>query len=493
MTCGTFVLCLVAAIAARAQMFTTLAVFDGTNGANPAYMSPVQGISGGLYGTTTQGGLSGLCEGGCGTIFEITRGGVFDSIYSFCSQANCSDGVLPAAGLLLALSGNFYGTTRNGGANLDGGTIFEISPGGNLKTLYSFCSEANCVDGNSPSGLVQAPDGNFYGTTYYGGAYSQGVASGYGTIFKVTAEGALTSLYSFCSQANCADGANPFAGLIQGTDGALYGVAAGGANCYPYGCGTVFKITTAGMLTTVVSFDGADGNGPSGPLVQGADGNLYGTTGLGGISSNCPSTNGCGTVFKLTFNGKLTTLYNFCGQPNCADGAGPNGGLVLATDGNFYGTTYGGGDIGNGTVFKITRGGKLTTLHTFCEQTGCADGAQPMGGLVQATDGNFYGTAEYGGQGPLDCCGTVFSLSTGLGPFVTFVRAAGKIGQTGGILGQGFTGTTSVLLNGTPASFAVRSDTYLTATIPTGAATGYVTVDTPGGTLTSNVPFFVIP
>ena len=147
-----------------------------------------------------------------------------------------------------------------------------------------------------------------------------------------------------------------------------------------------------------------------------------------------------------------------------------------------------------GTIFKITPQGVLTTLYTFCSQPNCTDGANPGTALMQSTDGNFYGTTFSGGQGGLSGeMGTIFRLSTGLGPFVKLVRSAGKVGQSGGILGQGFTGTTGVFLNGTPANFTVVSDTYIQATVPAGGTSGFVTVDTPGGVLTSNVPFHVIP
>jgi uncharacterized repeat protein (TIGR03803 family) len=272
----------------------------------------------------------------------------------------------------------------------------------------------------------------------------------------------------------------------------------------------VFKITPSGKLTTLYHFcvqgfpSCPDGDTPLG-LVEGGDGNFYGTTLYGGAHSH----GSFGTVFKITANGEFSTLYSFCALYFCADGAFPSG-LFRATDGNFYGeTALGGGDyyacddhlLGCGTVFEITPQGLLTTLHVFTGNNASSiagsmmpDGANPSG-LLQDTNGRFYGSTMYGGQLG-DCssgCGTLFSLGTGLGPFVAFVRAAGKVGQTGGILGQGFTGTTSVSFNGTPANFTVVSDTYLKATVPPGATTGYVTVTTPTGVLKSNVPFHVIP
>jgi uncharacterized repeat protein (TIGR03803 family) len=338
------------------------------------------------------------------------------------------------------------------------------------------------------NGLTEATDGNFFGTTYYGGsgqgACSPGGQPGCGTLFKITPDGTLTTLYKFCAQPNCTDGSNPFANLVQGRDGSLYGLTtSGGTNCFPGGCGTIFKISLNGSLVTLHSFDGTDGSMPTGGLIQAKDGNFYGTTESGGKS-------GGGTVFRITANGTLTTLYAFCLATNCTDGYGPNAGLgtlAEATDGSFYGTTAYGGTYNGGTVFRITPRGQLTTLHDFDG----TDGSGPWGSVIQATTGAFYGTTPYGGtQGG---SGTIFTLSTGLGPFVAFVRSYGKVGQTSGILGQGLKGTTSVALNGTAASFTVVSDRFIKATVPAGATTGYVTVTTPTAILKSNVPFRVIP
>jgi uncharacterized repeat protein (TIGR03803 family) len=223
-------------------------------------------------------------------------------------------------------------------------------------------------------------------------------------------------------------------------------------------------------------------------LVEATDGNFWGGTGGGGISND-------GTVFKITSLGQLTTRFSFDGT----DGAGSEN-LVQAPNGIFYGATGGGGVNNDGSIFGITADdavtNPLTTLYSFCGQTNCADGSIPTGGLFQATNGKFYGTTEEGGDitcGLTSGCGTVFSLDAGLGPFVSFVRNPAKVGQAFGILGQGFTGTTNVSLNGIPTSFTVVSDTFIKATVPAGATTGYVTVTTPTGTLTSNVPFQVIP
>jgi uncharacterized repeat protein (TIGR03803 family) len=311
------------------------------------------------------------------------------------------------------------------------GTIFKITPSGTLTTLYSFCSQGGCADGEFPdAGLVQAINGDFYGTTVQGGANPSSYAGGSGTVFKMTPSGILTTLYSFCSQSGCADGEFP------------------------------------------------------NPLIQATNGELYGTTGHGGAY-------GAGTVFKITPSGTLTTLYSFCSQSGCPEF--PTAGLVQATDGDFYGTTYGGGVNNSGTIFKITPSGMLTTLYSFCSQSGCPDGANPYGGLVQSTNGNFYGTTGYGGA--YGNYGTIFSLSVGLGPFVETRPTSGKVGAVVEILGTNLTGASSVTFNGTPADFVVSSDseTEITATVPVGASSGKVQVATPSGTLSSNVPYRVLP
>jgi uncharacterized repeat protein (TIGR03803 family) len=417
----------------------------------------------------------------------------FATLHSF----GGADGGNPG-GLVQATDGNFYGTTELGGANfciLNGlftngcGTIFKITPTGTLTTLYSFCAESGCMDGSMPYGtLVQGADGDFYGTTLEGGA--NGISEdGYGTVFKIAPSGRLTTLHSF----NGADGWNPWAGLVQATNGDLYGTtSAGGA----HDGGAVFKVTPNGALTTIHSFCAQGkctaGYNPIAPLLQGSDGDLYGTTSFGGVNDD-------GAIFKITLNGTLTTLYAFCAQSGCTDGAVPYAGLAQATDGNLYGTTSVGGAYGNGTVFKITLGGTLTTLYNFCALSGCTDGASPHAGLVQATNGDFYGTTANGGanscitDGADYGCGSVFSLSLSLGGFVEIDPTSGKVGTVVKILGNNLADATSVTFNGTPAVIEVFSKTVLTVTVPTGATTGPVQVVTPSATLTSNVPFRVLP
>jgi uncharacterized repeat protein (TIGR03803 family) len=474
-TCVAIAFFVATAINSPGQQFTTLAIFDGTDGNYPA--APlVQGLDGNFYGVTGSGGAYGS-----GTAFKVTPAGVLTTLHTF---DFATDGSLSFAGLTLATNGRFYGTNSGGGAH-GYGTVFEMTPAGSVTTLYNFCSQANCADGSGPgAGLVQAADGNFYGTTTSGGALNQG-----GTVFKITPAGKLTTLYTFCAQTNCPDGDQPLAPLVQGSDGNFYSTTYSGGT---YGYGTVFTITTAGKLTTLYSFCGQvlcpDGERPyGGGLVQGSDGNFYGTTILGG-------TDNFGTVFKITKTGKLTTLHSFVNT----DGESPYAALIQATDGNFYGLTQIGGANNSGTIFEITSAGTLSTLYNFCSQPSCADGTIGYAALIQSTNGTFYGTTEYGGgskacRGGPGGCGTVFSLSQGLGPFVETVPTSGKAGATVLILGNNLTGATSVSFNGTTAAFTTVSSTEIKATVPTGATTGTVKVVTPSGTLDSNVPFRVTP
>lgn len=485
MVCIIFVFWAAAVVASPAQTFTTLVNFDFTNGEFPLGMDLVQATDGNLYGTVQAGGAHGV-----GTVFKMTTAGVLTTIYNFCSEGTCTDGEAPFAGLVQATNGDFYGTTDAGGA-YGGGTVFEITPDGTMTTLHSFCVPAACADGAGPwAGLVQATNGNFYGTTGRGGANLDG------TVFEITPAGALTTLYSFCALALCADGLGPVSGLVQATNGGLYGTTQeGGTSEYPNG--TVFEVTPTGALTTLYSFcaqthctDGAFPY-PYAALVQANNGDLYGTTLDGGAS-------GAGTIFKITPAGTLTTVYSFCVLANCADGAAPYTGLVQGSDGNLYGTTYGGG-IGYGTVFKISPGGTLTTLHSFCAEKNsdgyCTDGSYPQAGLTQDTNGKFYGTAYTGGSST-NCegdggCGTLFSLSVGLPAFVETQTTSGKVGAPVKILGTNLTSATSVTFNGTAATFTVVSKSEITTTVPTGATTGTVEVKTSSGTLKSNVKFRV--
>ena len=437
--------------AAQAQTFTSLVSFDGANGSRPGLGALVQGLDGLFYGTTLYGGTAGS-----GTFFAFNLPRNLTSFYSFAPAVGASPNAL-----MLAANGTFYGTAEFGGQYNDG-TIFSITSGGALTTLYTF----NAYDhgGYTPvGGLTAGFDGMLYGATQQGGPFS------IGTVFRMTLGGVFTELALF----NGYPGAYPVAAMVQGSNGLLYGVSVGdGASGSD---GTIYSLSQAGVLSLLVSFDKTDGQYPWGGLVEGADGNLYGTTSQGG------SVSGLGTVFRVTTGGALTTLHEFKGS----DGAQPWGALIQGTDGNFYGTTIAGGANNEGTIFQITPGGALTTLHSFDG----TDGYLPWAGLVQGTDGNFYG-ATYEGGASND--GTLFELSMGLAPFVRTVPWFGKTGATVTILGTDLAGATGVTFNGVAAEFTPGSATAITATVPAGATSGQVKVTTPGGTLTSNVAFQVL-
>src|SRR5579862_1010734 len=339
--------------------------------------------------------LSGLF-GYCCDAATITKKVVPQVVQAF-DNAN---GGTPTAGLIEGNDGNFYGTTSRGGAN-NTGTVFQVTSAGTLTSLHSFTSS----DGVDPeAGLVQGSDSNLYGTTFRGGANDSG------TVFQVSTTGVFTNLHSFTGGA---DGALPFGGLVQGSDGNFYGTTSrGGAT----DTGTVFQITSGGVLTTLYSFTGgADGATPMAGVVQGQDGNFYGTTFLGG-------TNNDGTVFQIATNGALTTLYQF---GNRLDGKNPRATLVQTGDGFFYGTTYAGGQGDNGTVFKVISNSSTGVLNTVFRFTG-PTGRKPRAALIQARDGYLYGTSFLGGFN----YGNVFQLMSN-GVLTTIYNFKG--GTDGGV------------------------------------------------------------
>jgi uncharacterized repeat protein (TIGR03803 family) len=463
---------------ASAQTFTVLTSLSQIappGGGGNLVWTLVQGFDGNFYGTTQGGG--GTCANNpfatCGVAFKVTPTGTLTTVYDFC-QNNCTDGGAPFSGLSLSPSGHFYGTTTTGGASHNG-ALYEITPAGKLTTLHSFTG-ANAE--GIPYGPVVEANGAFYGATGLGGA------SGYGTIYKVTPTGTLTTVHTFSGTDGEQVGLEA-EGLLEAPNGDFYGVTAYGT-LGSNGCGTIFKMTSKGALKTLYSFDSssAEGCGPFDGLVQAPNGDFYGTTVGGGTAND-------GTIFKMTPNGTLTSLYNFCSQSNCADGSMPNAGMILGTDGNFYGTTIYGGATNQGTIFQITPGGTYKALYSFCSQAGCADGIFSYSRLIQATDGNFYGTTSAGGGG--NNGGTAFKLSMGLAPFVQTLPASSKVGAQVKILGTDLTGATSVTFDGTAATFKVDGRTLIVATVPVGARTGKVRVKTPKGTLVSNIAFRVLP
>lgn len=442
---------------ARAQTYSLLYNF-GTTGSDP--LSPsnpgvlAQARDGNLYGTTPFGGTLNF-----GTVYRVTPAGVLTVIYNF----NDTNGYGPVSGVTLGNDGYLYGTATFGGNNFSG-TVYKVTTTGVITVLHHFASGD---DGASPfSAPVQGIDGNFYGTTQGGGANAKG------TVYKLSPQGTETVLYAF----DDTHGKWPSAGLVQGTDGSFYGVAgSGGTN----DDGVAFKITPAGNFTVLFNFDSAHGEGPSSALIQGNDGNFYGTTIRGGAA-------GVGTIFKMTAAGAVTVIHDFGVVEN--DGSSGLAGLVQAADGNLYGGTVQGGPGVDGTLFRVTLAGTgFSNQHNFDG----TDGESLDSAMVQHTNGILYGATNAGGS--VDE-GVFFSLNEGAGSFVSLVTSAGKSGATVGILGQGLTETTKASFNGVRAAkFHVFSDTYMTATVPSGAKTGFVSVVTTGGALKSNKKFRVIP
>jgi uncharacterized repeat protein (TIGR03803 family) len=453
---------------AATPVLERLLTFDGTNGANPQAVS-AQGRDGNLWGTTQGGGR------GNGVVFSMTPGGLLTDVLDFGGP----HGAYPA-GVVLGTDGYFYGDASFGGTHGDG-VVFKVSPTGSETVLFDFEGSNGAVP---VAPLTLGADGSFYGITSQGGTTSTEYSPfGCGTVFRITPTGKLTVLHNF----DGTHGSQP-QGLAQGSDGSFYGTTNFGGSgtstpCDDAGCGVLFKITPAGAFTVLHDFDGSDGAAPA-SLVEGTDGNFYGTTGGGGVY-------GYGTVFKMTPTGTLSTLHNFSGA--CDDGALP-GALTEGTDGDFYGATNGDSSectTRRGTIFQITPEGDLHAFEVW------PVGAEPDGGLLQHTNGVFYGTTSLGGT-TNDCgyddggCGTVFSMYLGLGPFIKTVLNFGRVGSTVQILGTGLTGATAVTFNGKPATcFSVVSDTFMEAMVPDGATTGPIEVTTPKGTLKSNVNFNV--
>jgi uncharacterized repeat protein (TIGR03803 family) len=453
-------------VAVSAQTYTTLYTYPIGAGAYsgigfPQVMS--QGRDGDLYSTIQNDGTKNV-----GTVYKMTTAGAPTTVYNFCSLTSCTDGGYPFGGVTLGFDGNLYGTTQGYGTH-SAGTVFKVTPTGTLTTLWNF---ANSTDDSAPTyTTVQGQDGNMYGVseTQYVGQN--------GAFFKVSAAGVFKVLKDFAYT----NGASPNL-PIQGTDGNFYGTTQSGGDptCH---CGVVYKATPAGAITVLHEFKGypTDGYWPHGMLVQGNDGNFYGTTYQGGAHNQ-------GSVFKISPAGAFTLLYSFNYGNGIYDAYHPLAGLTLGTDGNFYGVGSAGGSKNAGAILKITPAGSESVLYSFCSVT-CNDGFGPATPLVLHTDGKFYGNTNGNSLG-----GSVFySFDMGFKPLVDLVTWSAKVGKTIEILGQGFTGTTAVSFNGVSAPFTNVSDTYLTATVPAGALTGTVTVTTFTNTMKSNRAFLVTP
>ena len=398
---------------ARADEVTTLTNFTSSGaGVNP-WGEVVQDGAGNLYGTTLIGGTSSY-----GTAFKITSAGVFSTLFSFTGSGTANPGGYPKGPLMIAADGNIYGMTYGNGNGANGsGTIFSMTTAGVQTNLTSFIYNSAPEGYNPTGGLVQSAAGDFYGVTEGGGAPEL-----HGVFFRLT----LTPTQSYTKLVNFGTfgqgfnlGTFPQGTPLIASDGNFYIQAReGGAN----GFGAVVKITPGGAASTLVSFSAsigtAPGFGPVGSLVEGANGYLYGVT---SVAINAGGSIAYGTVFRVQKDGTdFSNLVYFRGVGSAsANGAYPYAGLVLANDGNFYGTTSGGGlaggngGNGKGTVFRMTPSGDITTIIEFTQNDTVNKGMEPRAALTQGTDGKLYGTTYRGGTGGN---GTVFSIDLPVPP-----------------------------------------------------------------------------
>jgi uncharacterized repeat protein (TIGR03803 family) len=446
---------------AQAQTLTEYPMPASTNA--DLFGAPVQGRDGNLYGLTSDSNT---------TFYGTTPGGQI-SLLTVAIGIN----VACTTGMILGRDGNFYGTCGMvGGGTAD--VLFRFTPylaggTGTFTPVATIYTDTNGYTSN-PNGLVQATDGNFYGSTD-GGRDTPGFA------FRVTPSGTVTRLHTFSG----AGGPNfPSGALIQALDGKLYGNSLQGSTIC-CGNGTVYRMTLTGKISVLYNF--ATGNtNPIGPLTQGADGSFYGTSEYDGA-------NGDGTIFKVTQAGAYTDLHDV--NEATDGGVSPRFGLKLATDGNFYGTLSGCVPSGCGASgsFKVTAAGVFTPLFSFnpdCNTLPGNGGCIPTSGNMQHTNGTLFGVLEQGSQ---NLAGALYAETTNplLKPGVSLQESSGAIGTLVDILGQGFSAATKVSFGKRAASFTVVSDTYLTATVPAAARTGYVTVSEPGAALQSQTKFVV--
>jgi uncharacterized repeat protein (TIGR03803 family) len=418
---------------AYAQYFKTLQNLRGT------WYPLAQGRDGNLYG------IGGMDEA-LSFIYRLTPAGKVDVLYNFDTNVIQA----PRSALTLGSDGDLYGTTGQG---IDGyGTYFKITPSGELTILHSF----GFGEPIWPYGaLLRGRDDNFYGMAAVASPVSY-------IVFRATPSGTVTTVCAF-------DPSNSPISLIQGRDGNFYGTASQWNQN-----GIVFKLTPAGSMKVLYNFDGVHGSKP-GALVQGPSLNYFGAAFSGGTTDG-------GVLFRITPSGALAVLHNF-DRNSPSDGYGPSS-FILASDGNFYGTTMYGGMLGYGVIFRMSRTGNYLVLHHFNK----VNGSQPST-LMQHTSGKMYGTTQAGGTYKE---GVAFQFDWALKSFVTLESTSGVVGSSVGILGNGLSGTLAVQFNGVPASFSVEQDGYLTATVPDGASTGYVQVTTQGGTSVSRDIFSVI-
>ena len=435
-----------------APTYEVLAEFDR----GPSYPKEgrlVQGVDGAFYGVLRYAGTEGV-----GAICKVTAAGAASIFVNFTGAGGVFPGSDPAAGLIVGSDGNFYGTTRSGGPGYFG-TVFKLTPSGALTTLGEFTGTGGAAKGSHPAAeLLVGSDGDFYGTTYEGGT------GNFGTVFKLTPAGVLTTLAEFTGSGGAARGSHPSGPLVWGNDGAYYGTTTGATY------GSVFKVTSAGVFTSLALFTGgssgsARGSSPIGELALGNDGNFYGTAQNGGAS-------GYGTVFKVTPAGVLTTLSDFTGASGAVKGRYPNG-LLRGGDGAFYGTTSQGGAGDFGTVFRVTTGGVFTTLAQMSNLGGAAPGHYPLVGLIVGSDGAFYGTTNQGGASDH---GVVFRV-TAAGGYTSVVEFTGAVDPA-----KPLTPIAGMTRGGDGAFYGTSSE---------GGAFGFGTIFkiTPGGALTTLVHF----
>jgi uncharacterized repeat protein (TIGR03803 family) len=450
-----FLLCVGAL--AGAQTVATVYNFAGgtTSGANPWYVTLVQGTDGQLYGTTYNGGSKGK-----GTAFKVTTSGTFTLLHSFAGGA--SDGANPTGGLTLGSDGNFYGTTQMGGSGSEG-VVFKMTTAGAVTVLHTFNAG---TDGAFPWGPpILASDGNFYGTASGGNKNN-------GLVYKITSTGTFSIVYKF----DQTHGTYPIAPPTQGVDGLLYVPVAEGGGSF---CGTIVQLTTAGVLNNSYSFPCASGGSfPIGPLVQASSGTFYSTTQNGG-------TNNEGTIYQVSTGLAVSVMHSF--GAFFGDGTFPSAGMALGTDGNYYGSTAEGGSFDDGTLFNTSTSASYNELFSFNNSANLMQMA-PLSPPVEYTTGLLYGVTEFGGTTNQ---GTVYSLNNGLTAFVNSPLFTGKQGSSVLILGNHLSGTSKVTFNGAPASFVVHSDTHMTATVPSGATSGWIRVTTASGAVRSRKVFVV--
>ena len=433
----------------QAQTFTDLFDFDGTNhGCCSIYPGMLaQGRDGNLYGVTAQGGANSR-----GAIFKSTLAGVVTVLHSF----DLTDGASPQGGLSLAADGNFYGSTPSGGTD-SAGVIFKITPSGTYTVIHNF---ARGTDGGFPKmSPVPGNDGALYGVTGIGGSI----------FYKITTAGVLTPLATLTVE--------PFGPLTLNSDGKIYGVTNVGGTS---NVGTAFSVTTTGVVKTIFNFASATGSLPYGPLLLSSDGNFYGTTYTAGSL-------GGGVVYKLPPAGVYTVLHSF-NSTDRSQGLNPTAGLVQGSDGFLYGVTASGGAHLEGTIFKVKTD---STGYVDIEDLDGTHGAVPYSQPLLDTNGKIYGLTNGGGA---HNDGVIYSLAAGLNPFVQPVplRQA-KVGESVGILGQNLSTATGILFGAGAGTFTTSDNTYMTAKPTTGATTGVITVEEPGGNLVSPQKFKIVP